>query len=182
MDITPEGFCSKFEAICHKKEDAGTLLKTMQQRTYKKGEILLKQDQASSTLYLVWSGSLSVSLHQQDITIELGDILPGGWFGELGFIEPGPATATVTTNEETSLLSLDQDGLHDLLEKNPDIVTQLLHTLSLNLAKRLRETKQHVFKQIAEDDFMLTKDAESDKSDKWYKHFGHKLMGISGER
>lgn len=182
MDITPEEFCSKFEAICHKKEEAGVLLKVMKKKICKQGEILILPGQTSNTLYLIWSGSLSVSLHQEEVTVELGNILPGSWSGEVGFIEPGPATATVTANEETILLSLDQDGLQDILDKNPDIITQLLHTFSLELAERLRAAKQHVFKQIAEDNFRLTTGATSDTSDKWYKHLGRKLMGISGER
>lgn len=182
MDITPEEFCSKFKAICHNKEEADILLKTMQKRTCKKGEILMEPGQESSTLYLIWSGNLSVSLHQEKLTIELGNIVAGSWCGELGFIEPGPATATVTANEETTLLSLDQDGLQVLLDKDPKIISQLLHTFSLELAERLRSAKQHVFKQIAEDNFRLTTGVPSDKSEKWYQHLGRQLMGLTGGR
>ena len=182
MDISPKDFCSKFESICHNEKEADILLNAMHQRTCSKGEKLLEPGQTNGTLYIVWSGSLTVSLHQENVTIELGRIFPGGWTGELGFIEPGPVTATVMVEEDTTLLCLDQDGLQELLDKDPDIVTQLLHTFSLNLAERLRATKQHVFKQIAEDNYMLTTGSVSDKSEKWYKHLGRKLMGISGER
>ncbi len=182
MDISPKDFCSKFAPICQKEKEADILLNAMQQRNCSKGDILLEPGQTNDTLYLVWSGSLTVSLHQENVTIELGSILPGGWTGELGFIEPGPVTATVMAEEDTSLLCLDQDGLQELLDKDPDIVIQLLHTFSLSLAERLRATKQHVFKQIAEDNFRLSKGAPSDKPGRWYKYLGRKLMGISGER
>jgi CRP-like cAMP-binding protein len=182
MDITPEEFCSKSKALCHNKEDAGILLSKLHKKTYNNGEIILKQGESSSTLYIIWDGSVSVSLQCNDITIELGEKFPGSWVGELGFIEPGPASATITANENTTLLSLDEEELQDLLKDHPDIVTRLLHALSLNLAVRLRETKQIAFKKIADDDFILTKNSESQESDKWYKNLGHKLMGISGEK
>ena len=183
MDITPEEFCNKSNnTLCRSNEDASVLLTTLHKKTYNKGDIILKQGEPSSTLYVIWSGSVSISLLCNDITIQLGEKYTGSWVGELGFIDAGPASATITANKDTTLLTLDEDGFQDLLKNHPDIVTRLLQTLSQNLAERLRETKQHAFKKIADNDFMLTKETASQDADKWYNNLGHKLMGITGEK
>jgi len=182
MDIAPEEFYSKSRALCRNKEDAGILLAALHKITYNKDDVIIKQGEPGSTLYIVWDGSVSISLQCEKLAVKLGEIFPGSWVGELGFIEPGPASATVTSNEETTLLSLDEEGLKDLLDKHPDIVSHILQVLSLSLAKRLRETKQYTFKKIADDDFMLTKKSKPKDTEKWYRNLGHKLMGISGEK
>jgi len=181
MRILPSDFRQKFSALCKSDSDAEYLLDIVTTNVVAKGDQLIVQDQFNDSLYFLWEGRLSMFLQAGEVRIAVGEVVPGRWVGELGFIDPGPTSANVLVEEESTLLVISRDGFEKLLQQRPEILSTLLQALSLDLAERLRETENHVLKRAGNDEFSLSVNNEqNDSHESWFDHIAKKLHGARG--
>lgn len=113
------------------------LLERMAARELRPGSDLLTLGAPSDALYYVLGGTLGVYVGDADRPLRVGRIGPGEWVGEVTFVDPGPASATVRAEEEALVVELRNRDIAFLTDEAPDVVTVLLHRLSLALAERL---------------------------------------------
>jgi CRP-like cAMP-binding protein len=104
------------------------------------GQALVSHGQPSRTLYLVADGELAASRPTDGAVVQLGVVGFGAWVGEIGLIDGGPATATVTATTACRLLALDHEGLVALTEDEPEVAAAVLGRITRTLAQRLRRT------------------------------------------
>ena len=64
--------------------------------------------------------------------------------GEIAFIDKGPRSATVISDEDTILIEIPGDAFEDLLEKNKDIAYKVQKAITSVLCRRLREANELV--------------------------------------
>ncbi len=154
MEITPGTFKQRFKsaAACFPgSQDLQAFLQDMEVTHVPAGTSLIEQKGECSTLYLVWEGSLAVSIEDSDgQKILLGHIGPGEWVGEVTLIDPGPSTATVMTDSDCVLLSLPHEAFAQMRARHPGAAGALLRMISLNLAERLREHSGEVLQKISD--------------------------------
>lgn len=138
----PAQFATHFPAIVAglTPVQLGALLDTMTGLVVSPGTQLIRYHGRSGQLYLVWSGRLRASLENGAQTLVLGDIGPGRWVGEVTVLDHGPATATVTAVEVSTLLALARDDFERLRAEHPAVAARLTQALARNLAQRLRRT------------------------------------------
>lgn len=138
----PAQFATRFPAIAAGLAPAQleVLLDGMTRLVVSPGTQLIRYHGRSAQLYLVWSGRLRASLESGAQTLVLGDIGPGRWVGEVTVLDHGPATATVTAVEVSTLLALARDDFERLREEQPAVAARLTQALARNLAQRLRRT------------------------------------------
>jgi diguanylate cyclase (GGDEF)-like protein len=99
----------------------------------KKGEILLRPGQSNWTVYFILQGRLRVHLNTLD-SDPVAVLGPGESVGEMSVIDQQATTAFVVADEDSLLLSMDEDILWSLVHSSHAIACNLLYTL----AKRLR--------------------------------------------
>ena len=75
--------------------------------TLSRGSVLIAEGDQSRPLFLLQSGSLSVSQRTDNGEKSLGTIEPGDVVGEIAFVDKRPRSATVTVDEDAVLLKLD---------------------------------------------------------------------------
>jgi len=178
--ITPETFKQRFPMIHLSEIGTAALLAALELRTQNAGELLIRQGQLSDTLYLLWSGRLQIIIGKNGTRLVLGELTPGCWVGEFGFIDPGPAAASVSVLEDATVLALTQHGMQQLHEASPNTASALLQTLSLDLAERLRNASTHTVEKNANDEYTLQRPPEEQESG-WLNRIGRKLMGLTRE-
>jgi CRP-like cAMP-binding protein len=146
VSITAHGFKQRFAALLEKFEadQAEILLNALTRVDASAGETLYRFGEHSDVFYLVWEGrvSLSMSVGSKDIT--LGTIGPGDFIGALSLIDPGPAPVTFKVIEQSVLLCLDHAALNALRKEHPEVGSQLLRTLSHDLADWLRTYEEYL--------------------------------------
>jgi voltage-gated potassium channel len=71
-------------------------------------------------MYFVATGEVEIELKDGHIRLGVGD-----FFGEIAVLRQTRRTATVKAVSRTSLLVLDAQDLHALLERSPDIAARL---------------------------------------------------------
>jgi len=113
-------------------------MKSLQQ--YKINEVIIKENDIDEYLYLIKSGSVSVTKTLEDQEIKLATLKIGSFFGEMALIDEKPRTATVTALEETILEVFHRDSFLTLIQKDEDIAVKFLS----GIFSRLRDANAKV--------------------------------------
>lgn len=111
-------------------------------RTFEAGEALMRQGEGADAMHVILSGRVRVerTAPGERAPVVLAELGANDVVGEVGVLDGGPRTATVTALEETRTLELHRTLLAVVLIQYPDIAADLLRTLS----RRLRSTDEIV--------------------------------------
>lgn len=105
------------------------------------GQVLIKDSEATDSMYLVLDGVLEVHVELGDHTIRLGEIEAGNWVGEVAYYTRcDTACSTVTALRTSTLLRLPFAGYTDLMRSQAEVACRLSHLLIAMQVQRLRAT------------------------------------------
>ena len=130
-------------------EARSVLAERGRERLFQPGDVLMRQGDRAETMHVILSGRVRVSREQPGSAeaITLAELGPGSVVGEIGVLDGGPRTATVSALEATETLELHHTLLMVVLLQYPEVSAELLTTLS----KRLRSTDQ-ILDELAHND------------------------------
>lgn len=116
------------------------LAKLVNVRTYKKGEIIIKQGDPGTGLFIIVTGSVAITNKSRPGIPELvlANMSKGEFFGEMSLIDGYPRSATATTTSECQLLELNRWVFLDVLRREPNIAVAMLPVL----VKRIRTLEE----------------------------------------
>lgn len=109
--------------------------------SYNTGDTIFIKGEPATAMFLIKHGSVKI---QQ--TTKSGDNLvvatlgTGSHFGEMGFVDGDPRSATAAAGEMTELIVIPYDRLKALIEKNSSIALKLYRELAHFMCGRLRAT------------------------------------------
>jgi NTE family protein len=107
-------------------------------RALLRGEILVRQNAPSDTVYVVVSGRFEVWIEdRENPVIEIG---VGEPIGEIGFFSGAPRTATIIAARDSMVLELDRPSFDDVARRVPAVYQSVLRAL----ARRLADTNARV--------------------------------------
>jgi CRP-like cAMP-binding protein len=122
-------------------EHVKPLLDRISVQVLQDGEVLLHDQALADALYLVLSGSLRLSLEVGAHSMQLGDIGPGNWVGEVAYFSGERiASCTVTAAGETEVARLSYQDFDALMAEDSVVVCRLTHGFVQMLMRRLRGT------------------------------------------
>tara|TARA_B100000809_G_scaffold266506_1_gene329566 strand:- start:2603 stop:3823 length:1221 start_codon:yes stop_codon:yes gene_type:complete len=115
------------------------------------GSILISEGDESRTLYVVESGSLTVSQQTGSGEKELGIIEAGDVVGEIAFVDQRPRSATVTVREDARLLELGHAQVMHALVDHPAALADLIQALAVRITLRFRSrlTEENIQSEIS---------------------------------
>jgi CRP-like cAMP-binding protein len=116
-------------ARCDKK-DLQFLASRIDEVKVPAGKALITEGQPTESFVILTSGRVRVNRNGK-VVAELG---PGDFFGEIGMIDRGPATATVVTEEPVDAMVLSHAQFRDAIRGNDKLAIQVLSAM----AQRLR--------------------------------------------
>jgi cAMP-dependent protein kinase regulator len=85
------------------------------------GKQIIKEGEAGSSVYVMTRGAVKVYTAAGGKRIDLADLQPSDFFGEIAFLTGKPRTATVETTQECDLLEVPEADLADLIGQRPRI-------------------------------------------------------------
>jgi CRP-like cAMP-binding protein/cytochrome P450 len=118
-DPTPseENIIAAFPGYDH--PSVSEILETSPSRTFRQGDIIIRQGDTATAFYVVERGIVSVTRNGETVA-RLG---PGQYFGEIGLLHGVPRTATVTVQSTSvQVLELSREQFLDLVE-NCDLIS-----------------------------------------------------------
>lgn len=101
----------------------------------KKGEVLFRQGDEGQVCYILLSGSISINVEGVG-TIHV--MKPGEVLGEIGLVTKTQRTATAVAKEDSVMLRLYADILHEVVKKYPRIGYIIMLNIAKILAERLK--------------------------------------------
>lgn len=108
----------------------------MAYKYFKKGNIILKEGSISKEIYVILSGKVKVFKTIDKEKIELAELGPDDFFGEMSLFLHIPRTATIEAMEDTKILICNKKHFTSMIKEDPELAMQILTTM----AKRLHET------------------------------------------
>jgi CRP-like cAMP-binding protein len=130
------------------QEDLSGINELIRETDYRKNDLILKKGDFIGDIYIIKSGSVKVQLPKENMTMKEDDLVTilrkGECFGELSFIDSGPASATVIANQDSIIYSIPKDAFRSFLDEHPELERKILTNLLVTLVKRLRNTTQNL--------------------------------------
>ena len=126
-----------------KQEHLEMLSKLVTTRSYKKGDVIIKQGDPGAGLFVILNGSVSVTAKSRPGLPEtkLSTLGKGDFFGDMSLIDGYPRSATVTAQAETNVVELNRWVFLDALRREPNIAVAMLPILTRRI-RALEEPKR----------------------------------------
>lgn len=105
-----------------------------------KGDSLIKEGEASASMYWVQSGSLRLFKKKGEGFIELGVVHAGEVIGELSFLDKQTRSASVEALQSCQVVEIPRGNFDKVVDGLPNWLTSLIQTL----VKRLRTTNNRL--------------------------------------
>ena len=110
-------------------------------RSFRKGSIIINQDDESYSLYVILSGSVKVYISGDDgREAVLNHQSAGDYFGDLALIDKQPRVASVMTLENSKFMIISREDFMTCLSRNPEIAINLIKPMT----HRMRMLAQNV--------------------------------------
>jgi CRP/FNR family transcriptional regulator len=124
------------------------LISTAEECRFSGGETVIQDNSPLDKLFFILDGYLSSYIERNGEKLELGEIAPGDFAGEVSLFGNCPTTATVVAKTDCQLLTLSKTGLEQLQTSNPQLVSRLLRIISGTLASRLLTTDKLLYQRL----------------------------------
>lgn len=103
---------------------------------FSKDEYICHEGQQGDSMYIVLQGTIGVYLTDPNgRQTEVSRIESGGFFGEMSIFDKMPRSASCIALEDSICVSINKNNLSEFLLNCPDIVEQLLMSMSLRVRK-----------------------------------------------
>ena len=113
------------------KKDLQTLARRIETLSFEEGQTIVRQGEAANAFYVILDGFGAVRRNGRRV----GRLGPGGYFGELALLDPGPRNADIEALSPVTVARLVARDFNEVLHSVPAISERLL----AGLARRLRE-------------------------------------------
>lgn len=126
-------------------DDLYALVDKGEMLTFKKGASIVIEGENSQGLCVITHGFASVykASHTSNQLVRLAHLEPGAIFGELSLINNCVRAATVTSETETTVFSIDADHFNLFLEEGGDRrQLEFYRNCAVDLAERFREQNE----------------------------------------
>lgn len=123
------------------EEEVSKFASDLQRIRFNKGSQIISEQESADNLYFICKGRVRIfkNLRNPDTPqADLTTLEPGEFFGEMGLINEEPRSATVEAIEDVELLLIPKDVFVNITFKHPEVMFNLMRTLS----GRLRETNE----------------------------------------
>ena len=113
----------------------------MKHLKYKNGDLLFNQGDSGEELFIILTGSISISVKTSDGgMVEVAVLGEGQFVGEMSIFDSSPRSATCIIKNDAELLSFSRDNFFDLLHNNPETAIKILYRMLNTTIERLNNT------------------------------------------
>ena len=127
-------------------EELSSLASSMEEKAFKKGQLLFEQDKAGDALFLVLSGQVGILWKGEGKVAErmIAVVGAGESVGEMSLVDEGPRSATGKALEDVKAIMLSKAAYDDLRRSSPRVAVKLLLGVFKLLSKRIRAFDRNI--------------------------------------
>ena len=121
------------------EEQLYLLFKLLKKITYKENELIFKQGEPASHIYIIRSGKVKLYVEAHNTKLEMIVFGVGDCFGESSLIGIEPHTANAIAMEDTELIVLSGKALLSLYNSHPTIYGLIILNIARETSRRLHQ-------------------------------------------
>jgi len=128
-------------------EEYKQALEFFEERSYKKGEYIVKEGEYSAKAFILLDGEVEIyktSIYNDNYVVS--KVKGGGneFFAEVNLIDGGLVTSTVKAVSDIKTLEIEHNSFITLLDSYPTIASKMLWMISYDLSKHLRKADNEI--------------------------------------
>jgi CRP/FNR family cyclic AMP-dependent transcriptional regulator len=127
-----------------KIEEERALLRSAQERSFDRGQLVLDKNVEARSIYLIEDGAVRVELTDEPGTFPMAILGRGEFFGEMSFVDGAPTSARVVAEEPTRVRMIDEANVARFESADPSFTGRLFRSIAIILVQRLRRTSMQV--------------------------------------
>jgi len=121
------------------------ILASTELRSYEEGDIIVTEGEDGSSLFLMVGGTVRVFTRIEDgSNLQLAELGPGDFFGEVSLLTGKPRTATITARTQVTAIELDRESI-DRIATNHSEVRMVLEDF---YERRAQDTVEAVIRRL----------------------------------
>ena len=105
------------------------------------GKVIVREGDTGASVYVITRGGVRVHTAIDGRQVELAQLQPSDFFGEIAFLTGKPRTATVETSEESDILEVPEEQLRDLINQKPRIREVMQRYYEQRVASTLKKVR-----------------------------------------
>ena len=110
-----------------------------------KGQVVFHEGSRSDFAFIIENGQVEVSRRRKDGNVEVLDILgKNEIFGEMGMVDGGPRTATITALENSKVTMISREDLNLMTRKDPKAWFPIVKAMSARLRRSTTKEKKYL--------------------------------------
>lgn len=128
---------------------------SLAEKTFKKGEVIIKEGDIGKTLFYINEGKVGVYTdYGKKNPFRLGFLGAGEFFGEMAILEAYPRSATIVAEKDTVAVEIPGDDMNAYFSENPDQIIVLMKLLGDRIQTMAADysESQVLLKQLREAD------------------------------
>jgi CRP/FNR family transcriptional regulator len=151
MPTSNQEFRERFLSLTKNIPDSSVdeLISIAKECVFSAGDTVIQDNSPSNKLFFILDGNLVSFIERNGNKIELGEMKPGGIAGEVSMFGDCPSTATLMAKTDCRLLALGKEDLNQLQESTPELISQLLRTISNTLASKMLASDKLLYQRIS---------------------------------
>ena len=114
------------------------IAKWFDERVYDAGQTVVRAGSDGYSFFVLVSGTLTVLAPNEKVVA----LRPGDFFGEIGMIDRGPGTATVTTLTAGHFFVMSHAQFRDAIKANDSLMVKVLRVMGERLRDDLSESRR----------------------------------------
>lgn len=114
-------------------------LQVLSRKTYAPGTPIFRQGDPGNAAYIVQTGQIEIWVMENDEKKILGEIGPGGIFGEMALIDNSDRMASATATESSVCIIVPDQVFQDKMESADSFIVALLRIFCNNIRSMQQE-------------------------------------------
>jgi CRP/FNR family transcriptional regulator, cyclic AMP receptor protein len=121
------------------------LVSMLIERRFDAGATIVAEGEPGHSMFVVHTGQLVIRRRgEAGATIQMSDLAPGDFFGEMTLIEIQNRSATVVANSPTVLYELTARALYTCYKSDIHAYVMVMQNINRELCRRLRRSDQRI--------------------------------------
>lgn len=127
------------------EQEAESLFAVADRRTYKAGDLVVREGAPSDCLYILANGALEVvRLSEGDPVILATLTKSGSFFGEMSLVDIMPRSADIRAKSDAEVLAFPKRELATFFNQSPRAQMTMILNIARNLSFRLRDADARI--------------------------------------
>lgn len=126
------------------EEGLDTIINKTDHIVIEKGEILFKENQPSTAIYIILKGKVKVVHNYDTEPLEIIELTTGSSLGEASLLGIQPHSATAIVTEKATIMIITRNLLNTLHKENIEIFSILILNMARELARRIKRYSKYI--------------------------------------